>query len=270
MSRRQGIYWLLTIPRGLWEDPGQLPEGMSYIRGQAETGEGGFEHWQVLVIYRRKQSLRGVKEYFPRESHAELAYSKAALDYVWKEATRVDGTQFQYGELPFKRNDSKDWEKIWVAAKEGKIEEIPADVRICHYSALRKITSDFARAREMVRQCWIFTGPTATGKSRRAWEEAGLDAYPKDPRTKFWDGYQGEKHVVMDEFRGGIDISHLLRWLDRYPLRVEIKGASTISRMECMWITSNLTVDQWWPQLDAETLDAFKRRVNIVLYPIAE
>ncbi len=105
-------------------------------------------------------------------------------------------------------------------------DRIPANVRVVNYRTIRAIGSDYSRAAGMERQCMVFWGKTGTGKSRRAWDEAGLDAYCKDPRTKFWDGYQDEENVVIDEFQGGIDISHLLRWLDRYPVRVEIKGAS--------------------------------------------
>ena len=79
-----------------------------------------------------------------------------------------------------------------------------------------------------------------TGKSRRAWSEATLSAYCKDPRTKFWCGYTTQSNVVLDEFRGGIDISHVLRWLDRYPVRVEIKGSSRPLLATTFWITSNL------------------------------
>lgn len=90
-----------------------------------------------------------------------------------------------------------------------------------------------------------------------------MDAYSKDPRSKFWCGYQGDKFVVIDEFRGGIDISHLLRWLDRYPVRVEIKGSSVPLCAEVIWITSNLSPDAWYPDIDPETLAALRRRLNI-------
>jgi len=47
----------------------------------------------------------------------------------------------------------------------------------------------------------------------------------KDPRTKWWNGYFGEKDVIIDDFGpGGIDINHLLRWFDRYKCYVECKG----------------------------------------------
>jgi len=118
----------------------------------------------------------------------------------------------------------------------------------------------------MVRTCFVYYGPTATGKSRRAWHEAGLDAYGKDPRSKWWDGYQAQTSVVIDEFRGSIDISHLLRWLDRYPLCVEVKGSSVPLCATSIWITSNLAPSMWYPDLDAQSLDAFLRRLNVTQF----
>jgi len=70
--------------------------------------------------------------------------------------------------------------------------------------------------------------------------------------------------VVMDEFRGDIDISHLLRWLDRYPVVVEIKGSSTPLVAEKIWITSNLHPSAWYPNLDPLTQEALLRRLTII------
>lgn len=114
----------------------------------------------------------------------------------------------------------------------------------------------------------MYYGATGTGKSRKAHEEAGVGAYVKDPRSKFWCGYRGESHVIIDEFRGGIDVSHMLRWLDRYPVRVEIKGSSVPLKADKIWITSNLHPDDWWPDLDEETKRAIRRRVQITHFPI--
>ena len=80
-----------------------------------------------------------------------------------------------------------------------------------------------------------------------------MEAYPKTPRSKFWDGYAGHEHVVMDEFRGGIDIAYLLIWLDRYPCIVEVKGSSVVLSARTIWITSNLDPRLWYPDADAET-----------------
>jgi len=69
--------------------------------------------------------------------------------------------------------------------------------------------------------------------------------------------------VVIDEFRGEIGIGHLLRWFDRYPVLVEIKGGSVVLKATRFWITSNLSPDAWYPNLDEETKSALKRRLNI-------
>lgn len=110
----------------------------------------------------------------------------------------------------------------------------------------------------------VFWGPTGTGKSRRAWEEATFDAYPKGPTNIWWCGYRGQENVVIDEFRGQIGISHMLRWLDRYPVVVEVKGSSVVLQAKKIWITSNLHPKDWYPELDEETYKALLRRLNII------
>lgn len=262
-GRRQGIFYILTIPEQDWAPPTNLPEWCQWIRGQKEQGEGGFVHWQVCVAFRSKQSLVRAKSFFCRTAHLELTRSEAAADYVWKEATRVEGSQFELGTKPFRRNSKVDWEMVWNSAITGSMASIPACVRVCHYRTLQQIASDHQSVPFLERECVVFYGRTGTGKSRRAWEEAGQDAYPKDPRTKFWCGYHGQANVIIDEFRGGIDVSHILRWLDRYPVRVEIKGSTRPLYARKYWITSNVHPERWWPELDPETLAAILRRMTI-------
>lgn len=122
----------------------------------------------------------------------------------------------------------------------------------------------------MERTCFVFWGDTGTGKSRTAWERAGMDAYPKDPRTKYWCGYFGQENVVIDEFRGGIDIAHLLRWVDRYPVIVEVKGSSAVLRAKTIYITSNLDPRSWFPELDEKTMNALLRRLTITHFQTFE
>lgn len=263
MARRQGLIWLGTIPH--YGFTPWLPPGVVWIKGQLETGESGFVHWQVVFHLERKGSLRSVRELFG-SYHFELTRSKAAEDYVWKEVTCVHGTKFELGVKPFRRNVSTDWEDVWRAASQGRMLDIPADVRIRSYFALRAIGAAHVLPVGQERMAYVYWGRTGSGKSRKAWEEGGLDAYPKDPRSKFWCGYQGQANVIIDEFRGGIDISHMLRWLDRYPVRVEIKGSSVPLSASKFWITSNVHPAEWWPQLDPATLEAFYRRVEIIRF----
>lgn len=258
----QGIYWLLTIPHAHFTP--FLPESVAYIRGQLEQGgDTGYLHWQILAVFKSKCRLRHVKSIFGDALHAELSKSKAADDYVWKEDTRVDGTQFELGRRAIKRNSDTDWDACRELAKQGKLDDLPGDLFIRHYANLRRISSDYSAPVAMEREVKVYWGATGLGKSRRAWEEAGTKAYPKDPRTKFWDGYRGHEHVVMDEFRGDIDIAHLLRWFDRYPVIVEIKCSSVVLCATKIWITSNLSPDDWYPNVDPATKLALRRRLVV-------
>lgn len=262
-TRRQGVYWILTIPHAMFVP--YLPPSVQWIRGQLEAGgDSGYLHWQICLGLRRKGSLSNIKETFGDSLHAELAYSAGAYDYVWKEDTAVPNTRFELGERLLNRSSSQDWDKIWDSACEGRLMEIPSDIRIRCYRTFRSIAADYSRPVGMERTCSVFWGKTGSGKSRRAWDEAGESAYTKDPRTKFWTGYQGEENVVIDEFRGGFDVAHLLRWLDRYPVNVEIKGASVPLCAKRFWITSNLHPGLWYPELDVETRDALLRRMTLV------
>lgn len=262
-GHNQGRYWLLTIPEGDYVPSGDLPEGVCFIKGQLEEGAFGYRHFQVVACFDRRVRTKTVRERFGGRAWCELTRSVAAMEYVWKEQSRI-GEPFEYGELPINRNSSTDWERIWQYAKEGTIEKIPAQIRITSYRTLRTIRADYAKPEAMERICNVYCGPTGTGKSRKAWTEAGLDAYPKDPRSKFWDGYRDQRHVVIDEFRGDIAMSHILRWLDRYPCLVEIKGSSTSLVATTIWITSNLHPSKWYPDCDQETVNALFRRLNIV------
>lgn len=260
-QRRQGIYWIATIPYSDWTP--ELADGINWVRGQHERGESGYEHWQCVIGFKNKQSLTGAKKLLGvPTAHLELCRSAAADDYVWKEDTRV-GEQFDLGKKPFQRNNSKDWDMVRDAALQGRLEEIPSDIFIRYYGNLCKIRSDHLQPIAGERRCNVYWGPTGTGKSRKAWELAGIHAYSKDPRTKFWCGYVDQRNVVVDEFRGGIDISHMLRWLDRYPVRVEVKGGSKPLAATEYWITSNLHPYQWYPELDRDTYSALERRLTI-------
>lgn len=123
----QGRYWILTIPHNDFL-PYQ-PQSVQFIRGQLERGEGtGYLHWQLVVAFKNKCRRAAVKKLFGDTCHAELSRSDAADSYVWKEETRVDGTQFELGSKAFKRNSPADWAAILDSAKRGRVDDIPPDI----------------------------------------------------------------------------------------------------------------------------------------------
>lgn len=258
-------YYMLTIPEADYSFPTTLKDGMLYMKGQLEQGEGGFRHWQMVVVTKGKCRAGAVKRKFGSTCHVEMTRSAAANEYVHKDDSCVDvNTRFELGRLPLQRNKEKDWEQIKASAKRGALDEIPADVYVRSYKTLKAIEKDHMKPKAMVRTVKVYWGPTGVGKSRRAWYEAGMAAYPKGPTSIYWDGYQNHDNVVIDEYRGGINISHVLRWFDRYPVCVECKHGACILSARNVWVTSNIAPSEWYPDQDDLTTQALLRRLDIV------
>ncbi|AJD07541.1 replication-associated protein [Sewage-associated circular DNA virus-24] len=269
MSRSQHLYWIGTIsiqsfPTWNPEEYFSQTDDLQYIRGQKEEGEGGFQHWQVLMVFSKKKRLSWITSRTP--GHWEPTRSVAADQYVWKEETAIPNSRFEFGERRIRRNSKTDWAIVLQAARERRLGDIPEDIVVRYYGNIIRIGSDNLRPIEQVRTCKVFWGLTGTGKSRRAFEEAGMECYVKNPRTKWWDGYAGQKNVVIDEFRGGIDVAYLLLWLDRYKVIVEKKGGALCLEALQFWITSNISPKDWYPELDDETQGALRRRLTEVVH----
>lgn len=244
-----------------------LPPGCCWIKGQLETGEGGFVHWQVIVGFEKAVRLKAVKLIFGNEVHAEGTRSEAADAYVHKDESSVVGTRFELGAKKMKRNSETDWDSVWESAKSGDLLAIPSDVRIRTYHTLKRIRKDYDNApyrNDIVVNC--FVGVTGSGKSHKAFIDASVDGasvYIKGSTTKWWDSYRGEANVIIDEFRGQISVEHLLKWFDRYPCYVEEKGGQLALHAVNFWVCSNLPVHEWYPHCDPLTLQALERRLTV-------
>ena len=78
---------------------------------------------------------------------------------------------------------------------------------------------------------------------------------------KFWDGYYGQKYVIIDDFRKDFCTFHeLLRILDRYPYRVHIKGSSLYLEATTIIITSCFGPEEVYET--REDLQQLMRRID--------
>lgn len=226
--------------------------------------ETGYLHWQLLVYLERTQRLSYLKTVFGSQIHAERTRSAAAEDYVWKEETRVEGTQFELGRKPFKRSSKRDWDAVYKYAQEGKFDLIDGCTKIHCFQNLKRIRADNDRPTPMERNCRLYWGESGAGKTRRAYEEAGDDVYWKISSNKWWDGYDGQSNVIIDEFNGSIAIEHILRWTDRYPVPLEVKGSYSSLKATNIWFTSNRPLDDWFPDANPEQRAALRRRFTTI------
>ena len=262
-------YWIATIPFQDWhpEEIDHLPWPIKWAKGQAEIGDTTlFFHWQA-TFHTDFCTRRQLKNVLCESAHLEPSRSKAVDSYCWKEDTHdptVD--RWEIGTKTIHRHDKKDWEKIWDSAIRGDLLAIPADIRVRNYRTLKDIQRNYLQPVGQQRQVCLYIGPSGTGKTSMALALGGRKqgiCYTKDPNTKYWDGYLGHSSVVIDEYRGAISISHLLRWLDPHPLILECKFGAMAANYEKVAITTNLDPRNWYPALDGYTLHALLRRMLV-------
>lgn len=93
-------------------------------------------------------------------------------------------------------------------------------------------------------------------------------AYWKSP-GKWWDGYLGQRTVMFDDFDGSwFTCSELLRILQAFPYRVEVKGSTFEIPATDFVLTSNIHPDLWYQQhfqVNPDHKLALRRRITTVV-----
>jgi len=210
-----------------------------------EVGESGTPHIQGYVIFHRAYRFSTIKSRYLPRCHIEVAAGsvRSNINYCSK-----DGNFRVFGEEPREGGSNRD--EIAQSFRHAVLEsgrhglcnfavEQPGTWYYSGHNLLRNyMTLAVAIDRPEIKVLWLF-GEPGVGKSRRA-HETYPEAYVKEPRTKWWNGYMLEKDVIIDDFGpGGIDINHLLRWFDRYKCYVENKGGMLPLHAVNFVVTSN-------------------------------
>ena len=121
----------------------------------------------------------------------------------------------------------------------------------------------------------VFYGEGGTGKTNYAvhlYKKLGLGYYilsAPDSHTVWWDNYDGEKAIIIDDFYGWIKPHELYRICDRYKYKVPVKGSFLHAQWTYVFITSNNEPRKFYKEETYNRLDqtAFHRRFhNIYLW----
>lgn len=281
MSRHRNWVFTLNNPNvecNMCELFGDV-SGCVWAAGQLEKAPStGTIHWQGACVFRSAKSLSAMKRLLPG-AHFEVmrGHPKDSEEYCSKEESRwtdVDDVwsdehprMFEYGDCPERRQGRRnDLVEVKEKLDAGVGMREIADE---HFGSFVRYNRGFQVYRQLrqAQRTWVTTttvlfGPPGTGKTRRALEEAGGDAYwltkPNSTRA-FWDGYDGQENVVIDEFYGWLPINMMKRLCDRYPMQVETKGSAVPFLARKIWITSNSAPEAWWPKAG---LGAMARRLR--------
>jgi len=258
----QGKHWCITLNN---PDDGEClgwsVEEMQYLICGKEVGKEGTPHLQGYVQFKKKKKLSAVKKFWPR-AHLELAKGKPDqnVTYCSKEHQWHD-----HGECLKGQGSRSDLENVKKRIDEGcTISELRDEHYATYIRYQRQLTVD--REFNLPNRSWptelhIYWGASGSGKSRKCFED-WPDAYWKT-RGEWWDGYDGQETIIIDEFYGWLPIDTVLRLCDRYPLQLQVKGGFRKCVAKRVIFTSNKPWEEWW---NAESFDkvkpAFLRRIT--------
>lgn len=111
----------------------------------------------------------------------------------------------------------------------------------------------------------VLWGETLSGKTR----DAFIKYWPDEPHYvwrpsngQWWDGYDGQMKIIMDEFRGQMPFADLLGLLDRNEYRSPYKGGFIQIQADKFVITSPKHPDMWYDDEKFDKLAQLKRRIT--------
>lgn len=117
----------------------------------------------------------------------------------------------------------------------------------------------------------VLWGYTGVGKTRFVYDQCGDRELWTPGDYNWFDGYNGQELVLLDDYRGEYAIQFFLKLTDRYPMQVPVKGDFVNWNPKKIYITSNEDPDYWYKDADLETKAAFKRRldqIHVIRKPI--
>lgn len=242
-----------------------------YIVIGKEVGESGTPHLQGCIFLKNAISMRGLRKIFGSGLHWEVTRrEKASIDYCKKDGDYVEFGE--YNNAPGKRNDLEEGCKSLLSHR--SITRFKSE----HPTLWVKYPRGFSTLLERPTRCpsefpivqWVY-GPTGVGKTRGVFEESikeGIDLWISNEDLKWFDGYEGQPWVLFDDFRADFCKFHtLLRYLDRYPVKVPIKGGFENWAPTKIFITSCHHPKDVYQKSEEDVQQLIRRITSIIHIP---
>jgi len=230
-------------------------------------------HFQGMVMFSTKVRLRVLKQ-IDDTIHFEVMKGRPeqAREYSMKKNTQL-APPAEFGIFPGKGQGRRtDLEGLHQALRDGLSNQQYSNEFFGLFVQHPNLVAQYGLAQIAPRdpsvphECLLIYGPPGTGKSRLA-DYYGRGGYRHD-LGKWFDGYRGERTLILDDFGGSsIPFRTFKRIVDRYAVRVEVKGTSCELATTKTIITSNYLPEEWWSkEVTGSHVSAICRRIDLVIY----
>ena len=238
--------WCFTLfPRwcdGKWHIPfkefGEHKQVRYAIFGKEICPKTKKLHYQSYVYFHNNKSFNAVRKFLHNHFQVYCHFkkcrgsSKENISYCSK-----DNNFVEFGEEP-KQGISSDLDDYFNKINIGEItsEEILIEnPQMYHqYGRTFEKLEDSYRNKKCIKRdfetngIWL-CGKTGRGKSHIAFTE-NPNAFLYDPDgNRWWDGYEGNETVIINDFAGEIPFKQILKMVDKWEYKVPIRGKKKLN-----------------------------------------
>ena len=225
-----------------------------------EVGEEGTPHLQFSITFKTAKRLPAMKKLHAKV-HWEIANSEVDVFLYCKKAESEVVVDID-NRVQGKRRDV-DLAYDAVVNKKTRAEFYQDRPSFQAIRVYEKVSVDMHEPEGWVPKTieWFY-GATGTGKTRAAWERYGASLYVVT-NIRWFDGYIGQETILFDDHRAtDIPWGELLRLLDAYPLRREVKGGHVWLAHRRVVITAPTSFEDMYGYVGGTELSQLARRIT--------
>jgi hypothetical protein len=246
-----GKNWVFTINNPTSEDCPKDWHNYKYLVYQLEQGEEGTKHLQGYVVFNSVKRMTALKKIHARAHWERRRGShKEAKDYCMKEESRLEGP-FEFGTEPQEVGKRETPQLLLESIKAGHddktlLEAYPGYILRYGFGRISDMRRCLQGKREWLTEGVLIWGDAGVGKS--TWVRKNFPGAYWKSQDKWFDGYNGEDVIVIDDFNGYIPRTQLNTIIDANPCQLEVKGGKVQMLAKLVIITSNVPYHQFYKE----------------------
>ncbi len=257
MSPLSAKSWCATINNPTDEEKKTIQEidCTRLICGE-EVSDSGTPHLQLAITFRQNKRGRAVKRALGGRAHVEKMRGSWAcnVQYCSKQGNVLRKIGGSGESNAGRRTDLVEFREK-LESKEPDLEMIKNYPMQCalYPRFWMKCKELYARERSAgwrAIRTTVLWGEPGVGKTRRVMDMEDVYKWNGFHESNvWWDGYNGEKRLLIDDFQPmGLSHGNMLALLDGYQLRLPVKMGHTWAEWEEIWITSNAHPAEWYSE----------------------
>jgi len=235
------------------------------IAGYEVAPKTGTPHLQGYVYYDSARSFDSMRKRLPR---AHLEPARGTGEQNKKYCSKGGLICIEEG-VPPQQGARSDIESIYDMLRDGASMRavIETDPSLQCIQVAEKYLKYNEAPRTAAAEVYWYVGPPGAGKSYAARQWLGDDCHVASRTTsKFWDGYDAHKGVLIDDFRADwCKFVELLGILDEGPYAVEVKGGSRQFKPAKIAITCPYTPEELYSAC-SENLEQLTGRLTAIIH----